>query len=145
MLSDLSPCVRPSQIRLRDGALAVVHGRPGMFVCFDPVGDSRHWEFNGKHDLWDRETLTLKTQAKPTTDRKDLRMYMDTIYSLTRADLAWARPELVDGYMSGWENLAIEELPNGDLLVVYDVQNWIEAPGAPPRKAIRAVRMRRKK
>ncbi len=81
-----SPCVRPSQIRLRDGALAVVHGRPGMFVCFDPVGDSRHWEFNGKHDLWDRETLTLKTQAKPTTDRKDLRKYMDTICGLTRED-----------------------------------------------------------
>ncbi len=55
-----------------------------------------------------------------------------------------ARPELVDGYMSGWENLAIEELPNGELLIVYDVQNWIEKPGAPPRKAIRAVRMRRK-
>jgi len=115
-----------------------------MFVCFDPVGDSRHWEFNGKHDLWDRETLTLKTQAKPTTDRKDLRKYMDTIWGLTRKDLAWARPELVDGYMSGWENLAIEELPTGELLVVYDVQNWIEKPGAPPRKAIRAVRMRRK-
>ena len=46
--------------------------------------------------------------------------------------------------MSGWENLGIEELPNGELLIVYDVQNWIEAPGAPPRKAIRAVRMRRK-
>jgi len=139
-----SPCVRPSQIRLRDGALAVVHGRPGMFVCFDPVGDSRHWEFNGKHDLWDRETLTLKTQARPTTDRKDLRKYMDTIWGLTREDLAWARPELVDGYMSGWENLGIEELPNGELLIVYDVQNWIEGPGAPPRKAIRAVRMRRR-
>ena len=139
-----SPCVRPSQIRLRDGALAVVHGRPGMFVCFDPVGDSRHWEFNGKHDLWDRETLTLKTQAKPTTDRKDLKKYMDTIYGLTREDLSWARPELVDGFMSGWENLAIEELPTGELLIVYDVQNLIEKPEAPPRKAIRAVRMRRK-
>ncbi len=139
-----SPCVRPSQIRLRDGALAVVHGRPGMFVCFDPVGDSRHWEFNGKHDLWDRETLTLQTQAKPTTDRTDLRQYMDTIWGLTREELSWARPELVDGYMSGWENLGIEELPNGELLIVYDVQNWIEAPGAPPHKAIRAVRMRRK-
>jgi len=138
-----SPCVRPSQIRLRDGALAVVHGRPGMFVCFDPVGDSRHWEFNGKHDLWDRETLTLQTQAKPTTDRTDLRTYMDTIYGLSREDLAWARPELVDGYMSGWENIGIEELPNGELLIVYDVQNWISEPGAPPRKAIRAVRMRR--
>jgi len=137
------PCVRPSQIRLRDGALALVCGRPGMFVCFDPVGDGRHWEFNGKHDLWDRETLTLKTQAKPTTARTDLRKYMDTIYGLTREDLAWARPELVDGFMSGWENLAIEELPNGELLVVYDVQNWISERGAPPRKALRAVRMRR--
>lgn len=139
------PCVRPSQIRLRDGALALVSGRPGMFVCFDPVGDGRHWEFNGKHDLWDREMLTLKTQAKPTTDRTDLRKYMDTIWGLTREDLAWARPELVDGYMSGWENLAIEELPNGELLIVYDVQNWIAKPGAPPVKALRAVRMRREK
>ena len=69
---------------------------------------------------------------------------MDVIYGLTREDLAWAHPELVDGYMSGWENLAIEELPNGELLIVYDVQNWISEPGAPPVKAIRAVRMRRK-
>ena len=40
-------------------------------------------------------------------------------------------------------DLAIGELPNGELLIVYDVQNWIAEPGAPPRKAIRAVRMRR--
>ena len=54
-----------------------------------------------------------------------------------------ARPELVDGYMSGWENLAIEELPNCELLIVCDVQNWIAGPGTSPVKAIRAVRMRR--
>lgn len=137
-----SPCVLPKQHRLQDGALVLTHGRPGMWVCFDPVGDGRHWEFDARYDLWDGEKLSLETMAQPETDRKDLRKYTVALAAPIET-LGWARPELMNGYFCGWENLDFEELPNGDLLVVYDVQNWIKEPGAKPVKAIRCVRLRK--
>ena len=106
--------------------------------------DGKHWEFEHKLDLWDGETLSLETMAPPVTDRKDLRKYTSALAAPIET-LDWARPELMNGYFCGWENLDFQELPNGDLLVIYDVQNWICEPGAEPVKAVRCVRMRREK
>jgi hypothetical protein len=56
-----------------------------------------------------------------------------------KVDLPWARQDLLNGNFLGLENVNFVEVSPGRILLVYDLQSWIEAPGAAPKKALRGV------
>ena len=130
--------VWPKIVRLSDGALAMCHGRPGMYLMFSPEGNADDWDVDNRLDIWDGELLTLKTNAKPVTSRVDVRDYMSCI-AVPKEQLTWARQELLSGYFCSWENITFVEVSPGRILLVYDIQNHIEHPGAQPKKTIRGV------
>ena len=125
-------------MRLADGALAMCHGRPGIYFMFAPAGNGCDWEVDDRLDIWDIEQLTLTTNAKPVTSRVDVRDYMSCI-AVPEEQLKWARQDLLSGYFCSWENVTFAEVQPGRILLVYDLQNYIEYPGAQPKKAIRGV------
>ena len=102
---------------------------------FDPSGTGTQWDIGGRIDLYDGEELTLKTNAKVNTARLDLLHYR----RYHRPAYTWVRPGLFDGYFWSWENISYVEAEPGMILLVYDLQNWIEYPGADAKKAIRGV------
>jgi hypothetical protein len=61
----------------------------------------------------------MATNAKPKFVRLDVRKW---------------------GFVS-WDMPSMIEVEPNVLLVAYDQQNWIEPPGAAPRRAIRTVRI----
>jgi len=125
----------PAVHRLSAGVLMLLHGRPGMWITFDPSGTARDWEIDNRFDLTQGENLTIGTNAKVTTARLDLlyyKRYYDSFYW-------WARQDIFDGYYYSWENVNAKEVQPGRILAVYDLQNWVETPSSQPRKAIRGV------
>jgi hypothetical protein len=133
--------VSPTVIKLTDGTLAMCYGRPGMYVMFDPSGTGENWQVDNRFDLTDGEALTLRTNARPFINRPDI---YDNVYRikglLSEGELDWVKPEILNGYWYSWENVDMCEVESGRLFVVYDLQNWIEAPGATHRNAHRGVR-----
>lgn len=130
--------VAPKLLKLADGTLALCHGRPGMFVMFDPSGTGEQWQVDERFDLTDGERLTVETNARPFCNRPDCDALMDHV-NAPRETLDWLRPELRKAWFYSWENVDMCEIAPGRILVVYDLQNWIETPGAPHRNAIRGV------
>jgi hypothetical protein len=130
--------VAPKLLKLADGTLALCHGRPGIFVMFDPSGTGEHWQVDDRFDLTDGERLTLETNARPFCNRPDCNALMDHV-NAPRATFDWVKPEILNAHYYSWENVDTCEVGPGRILVVYDLQNWIETPGAPHRNAIRGV------
>ena len=131
--------ILPTVQRLSDGALMLLHGRPGMWVTFDPTGTGRGWQVDTRFDLTRGELTTIRTNAKVTTARLDLlyyKRYHNPAYTCAPQDL-------FAGYYYSWENVNAREVAPGRVLIVYDLQNWVERPSDPPRKAIRGVWMTR--
>jgi len=128
----------PAVHRLADGALMLVYGRPGMWIMFDPTGTTRGWEVERRFDLTRGEELTLRTNAPVKTARLDLlyyKRYCDPYYASFAPKTLFA-----DGlYYYSWENVNAREVSPGRVLAVYDVQNFVEVPSGPARKAIRGV------
>ncbi len=132
--------VAPKLLKLADGTLALCHGRPGIFVMFDPSGTGEHWQVDERFDLTDGERLTVETNARPFVNRPDCNALMDHV-NAPRATLDWVKPEILDAHYYSWENVDMCEVGPGRILVVYDLQNWIETPGARHRNVIRGVRL----
>ena len=130
--------VWPKIVRLSDGSFAMCHGRPGIYLMFDSGENGCDWEVDDRLDIWDVEQLTLTTNAKPVTSRVDVRDYMSCI-AVPKEQLKWARQNLLSGYFCSWENVTFVEVQPGRILLVYDLQNYIEYPGACPQKVIRGV------
>jgi len=126
--------------KLADGAIAMVTGRPGMYLLFAAPGTGAQWEIGDRLDIWEGEALTLKVNAKPDTVRTDLVSYMTGIVpGVKKEDMPWARQDLLNGNFLGLENVNFVEVSPGRILLVYDLQSWIEHPGAAPKKALRGV------
>jgi hypothetical protein len=130
--------VAPKLLKLADGTLALCHGRPGIFVMFDPSGTGEHWQVDDRFDLTDGERLTLETYARPFVNRPDCNALLDHV-NAPRATLDWVKPEILDAHYYSWENVDMCEVEPGRILVVYDLQSWVEEPGAPHRNTIRGT------
>lgn len=130
--------VSPKLLKSADGTLALCYGRPGMYVMLDPSGTGEHWQVDNRFDLTDGERLTIETNARPFVGRPDCNALMDHV-NAPPATLDWLKPELLNAWYYSWENVAMCEVEPGRILVVYDLQNWIEKPGAAHRNALRGV------
>lgn len=130
--------VAPKLLKLTDGTLAMCHGRPGMYVMFDPSGTGEQWDVDNRFDLTDGEKLTIETNARPFVNRPDCNKLMSHVSSPIET-LDWLKPELKKAWYYSWENVDMSEVEHGRILVVYDLQNWIEKPGTGHRNAIRGV------
>lgn len=130
--------VAPTVIKLSDGALAMTYGRPGMFLMFDHTGTGKNWDVENRFDIYSAEELTVKTNAVPNTSRKDIKEYMSVI-PIPKEKLWWMRKDLLNGNYLSWENIELDEIEAGRLRVKYDLQSWVEFPGAKPLKAIRGL------
>ena len=131
--------VQPRNVRLSDGALAMCNGRPGMFLTFDPTGTGEHWEVDDRFDATVGEELSIKTNAKPLLARVDIwEGYMHSIH-VPKEAIPWVRQDILSGHFYSWENVDFCEVEPGRILLVYDIQNWVEHPGAPPKKALRGI------
>ncbi len=134
--------ILPMMHRLEDGALMMTHGRPGMFLMFDPTGTGMGWEINDRIDLWEGEALSLKNQNEVYTARKELKNYRKgAVPDIPLEDISWVRQDLLNGYFIGWENVRYVKTEPGRFLIVYDVQRLVEHLGDQPVKAIRGVWM----
>jgi len=130
--------VAPRLLKLADGTLALCYGRPGMYAMLDPSGTGEHWQVDNRFDLTDGEQLTIETNARPFVGRPDCNALMDHV-NAPLATLDWVKPELLKAWYYSWENVDMCEVEPGRILVVYDLQNWVEKPGAPHRNALRGV------
>lgn len=130
--------VAPTLLKLNDGSLALCHGRPGMYVMFDPSGTGEHWQVDDRIDLTDGEMLTLTTNVRPFVRRLNCLKISDHV-NVPLSAVDWAKPEVMSAYYYSWENVDMCEFEPGRLFVVYDLQNWIEKPGMPHRNALRGV------
>jgi len=130
--------VSPKLLKLADGTLALCYGRPGMYVMFDPSGTGEHWQVDNRFDLTDGEQLTIETNARPFVGRPDCNALMDNV-NAPLATLDWLKPGLLKAWYYSWENVTMCEVEPDRILVVYDLQNWVEKPGAPHANAIRGV------
>ena len=81
--------------------------------------------------------------ARPFVIRPDCHALMDCV-NAPREVLDWAKPEILNAHYYSWENVDMCEAGPGRILVVYDLQNWIEKPGAPHRNAVRGVWIEKK-
>jgi len=133
----------PKLTLLSDGALAMSNGRPGIYLMFDPTATGENWEIADRIDIYENEKLTLSRNEKPDFFRKDLDRYLNVIY-VDPQDIPWARKDILSGHFLSWENASYQELSPGRIMVVYDLQNWIEHPGAKPKKAIRGANVIKK-
>jgi hypothetical protein len=113
------PCLRVCA----DGALAMVWGRHGKHMAFDPSGTGKQWQ--GRLDLhaWELDTQAL--MGVPVERR-------------LRGDTLRAHRHLDSGDM-----LSLVEMEPHTFLVCYDVQTYCESWNSPKYDAaIRMVRVR---
>lgn len=130
--------VAPKLLKLTDGTLALCHGRPGMYVMFDESGTGEHWNVDERFDLTNEEQLTLQNNARPFVNRPDCDLIINHVNAPLET-LDWVRPELLNAWYYSWENVDMCEVEPGRILVVYDLQNWVEKRDARHRNAIRGV------
>jgi hypothetical protein len=107
---------------LDDGTLVLVYGRPGKHILFDPSGTGTQWQ--GRLDL---QKLELDTQAANGVPAS-LRLRGDTNIGIRQWD-------------SG-DYLFLVPVGPREMLVGYDVQNYVEHFNAPPVSGVRMVRVR---
>ncbi|MCM8789184.1 MAG: glycoside hydrolase [Candidatus Omnitrophica bacterium] len=117
--SDILPeRVWPVCKKLNDGTLVMVYGRPGKDIIFDPSGTGMKWQ--GHFDLHAWEIETQKIMGVP----EDLR--------------------LIKGvrYRDSGHYLALVITGEREMLVFYDVQNFVENWNAYPISGVRMVKMK---
>ena len=113
--------IAPCLVKLKNGVLAATWGRPGRWVMFDPTGTGLGWLRDRRVSLTAGEQLTLQTNARAKYERLDIPR--------------WSQPFV------SWDMPSMIEVEPNVLLAAYDQQNFIETPGAPPKRAIRLVRI----
>jgi len=120
--SDIKPGkVWPVCKMLDDGTLVMVYGRPGKHIIFDPTGTGNQWQ--GHFDLQEWELETQKIMGVP----ENLRLRGDTNKCIR--------------YWDSGDYLALVVLDNNEMLVFYDVQNFVENWNSYPVSGIRMVKL----
>lgn len=121
--SDITPrMVWPRVEKLHDGTLVLAYGRPGKHLVFDPSGTGEQWQ--GHLDLHAWELSTQEQNGVPENQR-------------LRGDTnACVR------YWDSGDYLAVFTIGPREMLVTYDVQNYIEHPGDAPVAGVRMVRVK---
>ena len=120
--SDIKPGkVWPVCKMLDDGTLVMVYGRPGKHIIFDPTGTGNQWQ--GHFDLQEWELETQKIMGVP----ENLRLRGDTNKCIR--------------YWDSGDYLALVVLNNNEMLVFYDVQNFVENWNSYPVSGIRMVKL----
>lgn len=107
---------------LDDGTLVLVYGRPGKHIIFDPSGTGTQWQGHGDLHAWELSTQELN--GVPANLR-------------------------LRGMVGGvgarqWDSgdyLFLVPIGPREMLVGYDVQNFIEHPDSPPVSGVRMVRL----
>ncbi|MGB9642094.1 MAG: sialidase family protein [Candidatus Ratteibacteria bacterium] len=121
--SDIPPrMVWPVCRMLDDGTLVLVYGRPGKHIIFDPSGTGTQWQ--GHFDLQAWELETQRIMGVP----EDLRIRGDTNRCIR--------------YWDSGDYLGLVVIGKNEMLVFYDVQNFVEHWNAYPVSGIRMVKLR---
>ncbi|MEO6908877.1 MAG: exo-alpha-sialidase [Abditibacteriaceae bacterium] len=121
--SDIVPrMVWPRVAKLEDGTLVLAYGRPGKHLVFDPTGTGENWQ--GHLDL---HALELETQAENGVPENQ-RLRGDT--------------SVCTRYWDSGDYLSVVAISPREMLVTYDVQNFVEHPGNAPIAGVRMVRVR---
>ncbi|MCM8824581.1 MAG: glycoside hydrolase [Candidatus Omnitrophica bacterium] len=117
--SDILPeRVWPVCKKLNDGTLVMVYGRPGKDIIFDPSGTGTQWQ--GHFDLHDWEIETQKIMGVP----EELRLIKG------------------ERFRDSGHYLGLVITGENEMLVFYDVQNFVENWNAYPISGIRMVKLR---
>jgi len=121
--SDIEPrMVWPICKVLEDGTLVLVYGRPGKHMIFDPSGTGEQWQ--GHLDLHQWELDTQELMGVPP----ELRLRGDTNQCVR--------------YWDSGDYLALVTNGPREMLVMYDVQNYVENWNAQPIAGVRMLRVR---
>ena len=113
--------VWPRVAKLDDGTLVLTYGRPGKHLVFDPTGTGQAWQ--GHLDL---HALELQTQAENGVPENQ-RLRGDTNACVR--------------YWDSGDYLSVVAVAPREVLVTYDVQNFVEHPGDAPVAGVRMVRV----
>jgi hypothetical protein len=113
--------VWPSVKNLEDGTLVLVYGRPGKHMVFDPSGTGREWQGHLDLHAWELETQEL--MGVPPEQR-------------LRGDT-----ENCVRYWDSSDYLSVVPIGAREMLVVYDVQSYVEQWNAVPLSGVRMVRV----
>lgn len=120
--SDFRPrMVWPRVAPLEDGTLVLAWGRPGKHLAFDPTGTGEKWQ--GHLDL---HALELQTQAENGVPEAE-RLRGDTEHCVR--------------YWDSGDYLSVVPVAPREVLVTYDVQNYVERVCAAPVAGVRMVRV----
>lgn len=121
--SDYLPrTVWPVMKQLEDNVLVLVWGRPGKHMAFDPSGTGRAWQGHFDLHAWELETQALMGVPK------EQRLHGPT--------------ELGVRHWDSGDYLSLVPIGPREMLVSYDVQNYIENWNSHPADGIRMVRVR---
>ncbi|MCX7706259.1 MAG: glycoside hydrolase [bacterium] len=121
--SDIRPAkVWPICRKLDDGTLVLVYGRPGKHIIFDPSGTGEKWQ--GHFDLQKWELETQQMMGVP----ENLRLRGDTGDKCIR-------------YWDSGDYLGLVIIGKREMLVFYDVQNFVENWNAYPVSGVRMVKL----
>ncbi len=110
--------VWPKCRMLDDGTLILVYGRPGKDIIFDPTGTGSNWQ--GHFDLQNWEIETQEIMGVPENQR------------------------LITGvrYRDSGHYLGLVITGKNEMLVFYDVQNFVENWNSYPVSGIRMVKLK---
>jgi hypothetical protein len=120
-------CAWPRLAELADGTLVLSYGRPGKNLLFDPSGTGTQWQ--GRLDLhaWELDTQALN--GVPEAQR---------LRGMVGVD--WAKRW--DRHTDSGDYLGIAAVGPRELLVVYDVHQYVENWNAYPFSGVRMVQVR---
>jgi hypothetical protein len=120
-------CAWPRLAALADGTLVLAYGRPGKHVIVDPSGTGTHWQNRLNLHAWELDTQALN--GVPADQR--LRGMVGVDWQ-TR----W------DRHTDSGDYLGIVATGPDELLVVYDVHQYVENWNAYPFNGVRMARVR---
>lgn len=126
--SDIKPeYVWPVCKVLHDGSLAMTYGRPGKHLILDPSGTGTQWQSHLDLHAWE-----LDTQA-----------HLDVPPEQRLRGVVGHDPDVYcNRYTDSGDYLGLVESGKDELIVVYDVHNYVERRGAKPYEGIRLVRVK---
>jgi hypothetical protein len=112
----------PAMNRLDDGTLVLGYGRPGKHLLVDPTGTGEHWQGHLDLQAWELDTQSM--MGVPPEQRLRGPTHLGTRY--------WDSGDYLSVVLAG---------PR-EVLVCYDVQNFVENWKAVPVSGVRMVRVK---
>lgn len=120
-------CAWPRLATLDNGALILSYGRPGKNLVIDPTGTGRHWQQRLDLHAWELDTQAY--HGVPPEQR---------LRGMVGAD--WTRQW--DRQTDSGDYLGLIATGPRDLLVMYDVQQYVENWNSLPANGVRMLRLR---